>query len=259
MQGRWRGLWRKARWSVAQRGWKGTLAAAAGGLRRPRLPGRAVSHPFDVQHGTDTGGLLGGGSLASGGKNDAYITAYVGVPPSRLREGIARWQATLPEGERLEDFAFVDLGCGKGRALLVASEHPFREVAGVELNGGLVAIAEANVRQWTAGEKAICPVTVTCGDATEFTLPDGPCLVFLYNPFTAPVVRAVLDALAKRMGGGSPRLDIVFQTEQPETPLRVDDRLQLLWTGTCPLAGEDAVADPVSSPEDVTSLYRWIA
>jgi hypothetical protein len=30
---------------------------------------------------------------------------------------------------------FLDLGCGKGRALLVASELPFRDIMGVELFG----------------------------------------------------------------------------------------------------------------------------
>ena len=40
------------------------------------------------------------------------------------------------------DFALLDLGSGKGRALLMASDYPFRRIIGVELLPELHAIAE---------------------------------------------------------------------------------------------------------------------
>ena len=46
------------------------------------------------------------------------------------------------------DFVFVDLGSGKGRMLLVASEFPFRQVIGVELAQELHEIAEGNIQQF---------------------------------------------------------------------------------------------------------------
>ncbi|QDT37699.1 class I SAM-dependent methyltransferase [Stratiformator vulcanicus] len=44
-----------------------------------------------------------------------------------------------------EQFSFVDLGSGKGRVLLMASEFPFREVVGVELSSQLHEIAANNI------------------------------------------------------------------------------------------------------------------
>ena len=45
-------------------------------------------------------------------------------------------------------FTFVDLGSGKGRTLLMASDYPFRRIIGVELLPSLHQIAQENLRQY---------------------------------------------------------------------------------------------------------------
>lgn len=249
--------WRKIRWSLAHRGVGGTLRVlgSAVGRRSSREPERV--HPFDQQFGTDTGGLIGGGALAVGSVNDAHITAYVGIAPSRLRAGLDQWESLLLPGEKVTDFCFVDLGCGKGRAVLLASERPFRDVTGVELNPGLAATAERNVQVWKElGRGVVCPV-VQQGDVTEFAYPQGALLVFIYNAFGAPVLRRVLDALERQVLRSGCRVDLLYQNEGPTLPLRSDPRLTLLWTGSLPVEEQEAGAELVGSPEDVTSLYRW--
>ena len=80
-----------------------------------------------------------------------------------------RWRALHLD---FQDFNFVDIGSGKGRALLLASDYPFREIIGIELSPELDRVAQ--------GEVAICevirpgrtvhrpPVTCIQGDAAEF-------------------------------------------------------------------------------------------
>ena len=252
------GALRKVRWSVAHRGWGGTLRVALGALWRRGGTEPERVHPFDTRYGTDTGGLIGGGTLAVGSRHDAYITAYAGVAPSRLNAALDRWAGALADGERVQDFSFADLGCGKGRAMLLASQRPFREVVGVELNPGLAATAEQNVAVWRAAGRTAVPLRAVCGDATELAYPAGPVLVFIYNSFGVPVVRAVLDALERHVRSTGARVDVLFQNEGPEMPLRADGRLGLLWTAQLPLDAEDVAAELVGSPEDVTSLYRWV-
>lgn len=250
-------LLRKVRWSVTKRGVLGSAQAAWVALRRRPEGGVARPHPFDEQHGTDTGGVIGGGALAAGHPNDRYITAYAGVAPSRLRAALDRWEEGL-EGERLEAFSFVDLGCGKGRAMLLASERPFREVLGVELSAELVGVAQRNVVLWEEMGRQRAPIRVVQGDATELAYPDGPCLVFVYNSFGVPVVRAVLEALHRHVQRTGARVDFLFQNEGPEMPMREDGRLRPVWSAALPFVGEDAAAEPVGTPEDVTSLYRFV-
>ena len=193
-----------------------------------------------------------------GSRHDAQITGYAAVASSRLVGALELWERLLPEGERLEDFSFVDLGCGKGRAVLLASERGFREVVGVELNPELTRTAEANVTLWKERGRQRSPTRIVCGDATEIAYPRGPLLLFLFNPFGAAVMKEVLDAVERHVRSAGARVDLIYQNESPETVLRSDPRLCPLWTGTLAMSAEDAATDPVASPEDVTGLYRWM-
>ena len=98
----------------------------------------APVHPFDEAHGTDTGGLIPGAALATGHASDAQVTAYYAVAPSILDGLIDVWLGTQPPHD-IEEYTFLDVGAGKGRAMLTASQHPFRQVVGIELNPGLAA------------------------------------------------------------------------------------------------------------------------
>ena len=53
------------------------------------------------------------------------------------------------------EFTFLDIGSGKGRALLLAAEYPFRRIVGVELMPELNSMAEENIRRF-ASQKRPC-------------------------------------------------------------------------------------------------------
>lgn len=93
-------------------------------------------------------------------------------------------------------FAFVDLGSGKGRALLLAAEFPFRRIQGVELLPELHSIAVQNARQFRAGAERQ-RIELRCGDARGFAYPSGPLLVFLFDPFPGHVLETVIANLGK--------------------------------------------------------------
>jgi SAM-dependent methyltransferase len=241
------------RWSLAHRGAKRTLRAGLARMRRqaaPNLPGatRPV-HPFDAQYGVDTGGFIGGGELSDGTANSRWITAYHAVPPSRFAAVIERWR-NLPGTAPLSDVVFLDLGCGKGRALLLAAEVGFRDVLGVELNAPLAAVAELNLQRWQALDRMRSPARVLHADATALTLPTPPLLVFLYNPFQAPVLRRVLERLDS-LPAAPGTIDIVYMVPAHEAVFADFPQFTRLWTGPMGAVDED-----IASPEDRCSLYR---
>ena len=94
---------------------------------------------------------------------------------------------------------FVDLGCGRGRALVLAARSGFRRVIGVELDEELVADARNNLALWTArkrnGATPSTDLTVEHEDAAAFAPPPGPLLVFLFNSFGPETLRRVLETL----------------------------------------------------------------
>jgi predicted RNA methylase len=242
----------KLRWSIQHRGVAGTIEAAAKSLGRglqqqPQRP----PHPFDREHGTDTGGLITGADLASGHPSDRHIEGYAAVPPSRFDNILARWQTSDP-AHAVADYTFVDLGCGKGRAVLLASELGFREVVGVELNPALVATAQANTDVWSAAGKALCRIRIEQGDAAEFAWPSTPCVVFLYNPFGAAVMRQVLERVATTYR----RSDLEILYSKPEQTEAFAHAFELIWCEAVAISPEDLAADPVADPADETRAYR---
>lgn len=144
---------------------------------------------FDARHGTDTSGRMIPDELGIddvSAREQAIL--YLPSPPR-----VTRWMLNAV-GVAHEDYTFIDLGCGKGRVVLVASEYPFRRVVGVELSDMLVQVARRNVATYAAMSRCK-QVEIACMDATTCAWPDGPLLVHLYHPFEADVLRRVLQSL----------------------------------------------------------------
>lgn len=248
--------WDKLRWSIHHRGVAKTVEAAAKGIGRrlqpqPELP----PHPFDPEHGTDTGGLIAGGELAAGHPSDRFIEGYAAVPPSRFRSILARLQLSEPP-HPLGEYTFVDLGCGKGRALLLASELHFREVVGVELNPSLAAIARSNVTRWIGAGNAGCPIRVEQGDAIEFTWPENPVVLFLFNPFGAELMNRLADKLVALFGDRPDDLEVLYY--KPEQAVAFVRHFKMIWCEAIGLAPEELAVDPVADPRDEICAYRLL-
>ena len=241
--------------------------------KRRLLPGLAVKdgfmrHPFDLEFGVRTSGLVAGRNLKSGHRADRHNTAYFGVAPSVFREMIVRWRRSKPFAP-IDQFTFVDLGAGMGRALLLAAGLPFRAVVGVELNPTLARIGRKNMALWRAAGRAHSPMRMVCRDAAEFALPDGPCVVFLFNPFGAPVLRRLLAACSRTFAGREGQLDILYVNNEQERVLRQQDGFARLFNGEVRRSRADAIADhrilanqpegeyAVTNWEDC-SIYRWV-
>jgi SAM-dependent methyltransferase len=125
---------------------------------------------------------------------------------TRLLETFSRgqYQASEPQlfheildsvPERLTGFTFIDMGSGKGRALLMASEYPFARVIGVEIIPELHAVAEKNIALFKSQTGDGPDIRSWCGDARNFEFPDGPSVVYFFNPFPEDVLRRVLQNL----------------------------------------------------------------
>jgi SAM-dependent methyltransferase len=97
------------------------------------------------------------------------------------------------------DFTFLDLGSGKGRTLLMASDYPFRRIVGVELLPSLNHIAQENLCQYTSESQKCFALESICADATSFPLPDGPFVIYLFNPFPESGLRRVIRNLEQSL------------------------------------------------------------
>ena len=156
------------------------------------------AHPYDVRMGIRASGFLPTYLLYTGRPEDEHNNSYLGCVPDTLR----RVLAVLPDPAR---WAFIDLGCGKGRALAVASELPFRSILGIELSPDLVRVARSNARVIARREPGRTRIDLQVGDASVPAIA-GPTVLLLYNSFDAPLVERLLDTVEAAAAGGSPVL-----------------------------------------------------
>jgi hypothetical protein len=89
--------------------------------------------------------------------------------------------ATCPKID-FREFTFIDIGSGKGRALLMAADYPFRCILGVELLPDLHRVAEENIGKYKSDSQLCFAIDCVRGDAGEFAFPPEPAVLYLFNP-----------------------------------------------------------------------------
>ena len=144
-------------------------------------------HPYDRANGTRTSGMLPNFLISPGEPIDAPTTSYSATQPSIIRTALA----AIPAPRNCQ---FVDIGCGKGRPLLVATEFGFPAITGVELSPALSRIARRNAEIFARAHPERTRIGVVTGDALQYRLPEQKLVIFLYRPFDlAPTERLVAN------------------------------------------------------------------
>lgn len=123
---------------------------------------------------------------------------YTAIPIGAFKQMIRRVDVDRSR------YDFVDIGCGKGRALILASQMGFRKVIGVELASELCQIARRNAVRLQERSPSLSPIEIVEADATLYEFPNTPLVVLLYNPFGPELLDKVIGRLAVSLND-SPR------------------------------------------------------
>ncbi len=150
---------------------------------------RSRQDDFDRKYGTNTGGIEPLWKLRIRSPNAEFGTRYEATNQQDFVNAIRFLK------EDLTQFVFVDLGCGKGRTLLMAGELGFREVVGVEFAHELASIARQNL-----ANRGLRDAVVHHLDAAEYKFPNASTIAYLYNPFSEQVARRVVENMRESEG-----------------------------------------------------------
>jgi SAM-dependent methyltransferase len=177
-----RGLFGAVRW----------YAASAVELLRDLTPARRKSRysdiDYDFEHGVDT--TWANVSLRTRLRELLSGGQYQPSEPALFHELLNSMPVAV------DGFTFIDLGSGKGRTLLMASEYPFRRIIGVELLAELNQIAQQNIARYRSQQPQKCSAIEShAGDARSFEFPPEALVLYLFNPFPEYVLREVLANL----------------------------------------------------------------
>lgn len=148
---------------------------------------------------------------------------YQPSEPSLFHEMISR----LPC--KFEEFTFIDLGSGKGRALLMASDYPFQRIVGVELLPALHDVAKRNIEGYRGERQRCFEIAVTCGDARFFEFPAGPIVLYLFNPLPESGLRDVIANLERSLEERPREVWVVYHNPLLEEILAGARHLTRAW------------------------------
>lgn len=198
-------LRRKIARSLADRGVRATLrrlvafpiGRVASALRETtpeRRRYRREERAFDRRFGIDTRRGRDPGWMARiPGVNWRHGRGYA---PAPFRDVSAALDGLGADPAR---FVFVDVGAGKGRAMLLAADRPFRRVVGVEYAPRLCEIAAENLTRYRSQRPGGPELSIVEADAVEWAFPLEPLVVFFHHPFDEPVFRVVLENLERSL------------------------------------------------------------
>lgn len=193
-----------------------TIKASLIGFLPARRRASEQKSPFDEQFNVDTAGVVRIASLDISSPNYIHARYYKASNPEYLRDALGNL------GIDYRNYTFLDFGSGKGLALLVASEYPFRHIIGLEFGAELHRIAEQNIGRYRSSTQQCRSIRSVCADATTFELPGEPLVCYFYEPFEAPVLKKVLDNFASWIAGKSKPLIIIYHGAGRDSALHRD-------------------------------------
>ncbi|MGH9498216.1 MAG: class I SAM-dependent methyltransferase [Terriglobales bacterium] len=145
---------------------------------------------YDWDHRVDTTG-------ATVGWRDRLLgllhSPYQPTDPALFREMMANLSVDCRE------FVFIDIGSGKGRVLLMAADHAFKRIVGVELLPELHRVAQENVNKYKSDSQGCFAIQALCGDARKFIFPTEPTVLYLFNPLPEPGLERLLANLEQSL------------------------------------------------------------
>lgn len=191
-----RGSWRAYLWSLVRAG--NPLYLAATKLRR------AENFAFDRRCRTETEQPVYPEQLSLPAESAADALFYAATPVRDFRR-VVRASGVVPQ-----EFTFLDLGCGKGRALMLAQEFGFARVIGVEADRRLYEIAARNLSRWREQQPAAPATELVHQDARHVQLPGGNLFIYLFNPFHGALLDEVVARIARAARDPSRKLIIAY-------------------------------------------------
>lgn len=91
-------------------------------------------------------------------------------------------------------YSFIDYGCGKGRAMIVAAKEGFKNVSGIDLAEELCIIATKNI-EIVAKRFPATTFSVFHANATSYQSIDLFDVFYFFNPFGRQVMSAVVEQI----------------------------------------------------------------
>ena len=164
----------------------------------------------DKRLGIDTRGYIAVDDLDVSDETRQYSEVYAPTPAKIFRSILNDLELDFTA------FDLVDIGCGKGRTLIVAKPYGFEAYIGVEHSSYLAHVAKANCEGFLSNSRILNI------DARNMEFSDRPQLIYMYSPFNDAVLSDFFKNVNQTYTKNRRAFVIIF-TEDPDTrPIPLD-------------------------------------
>ena len=198
-----------ALWCLKNKGLKGFFSFVFSTL---------ADYTFDYKYGTQTRKRVDCDELETSSSNKDSASRYQATkerPFRKLMEVIE-----LPQGS-----VFVDVGCGKGKVLLMASQYGFDRVVGIEFSPPLCEIARQNIETFKKNRKSETKIEVYEGDVLEYPFQHDENVWFLYNPFDGSVLGEFYKNLRRELEEYPREIYFIYHISEHKDQIEADGYL----------------------------------
>jgi len=176
---------------------------------------------FDVVNGTDTALGIRKKALFDGCSftDVEYMNDYVATYTSRIKAAINK---LIEIDSSVKGHFFYDLGCGKGKVLVLAERAGFKNIFGVEISPDLITICKKNLKI-TKSEN----ISVLESDAAKINISNERCVFYIYNSFERPLLNKVLANIYASYEMKKREMYIIYidpRSLSDNTAIELDDR-----------------------------------
>lgn len=143
--------------------------------------------------------------LEERGIDTDHSTIYMPVSYSLLEEMIEQLN-------RLTNSSFnhfLDIGCGKGRALCVAANKGFAKVTGIDFSKEFCKAAEKNLSM-TRKQFPDLQYKIINNDAFYFEIPNDVDCIFMFNPFDDVIMSGVAENILESFEINSRPITLIY-------------------------------------------------
>ena len=152
--------------------------------------------------GIDTTGADELKNLAENGVDISSATIYMPVSYDVLEEFFTKINLSAYKH-------FLDIGCGKGRAMCVAASYNIPKVSGVEFSKDLYNDARKNIKAIEEKYRKT-EFDIYNNDAFYFEIDDDVDCIFMFNPFDETIMHGVMENIETSVENNPRKITIVY-------------------------------------------------
>lgn len=159
----------------------------------------------EKKYGINTTGADELFKLEKQGIDISHATIYMPVSYKLLEEIFEQ----LDSHKNKPQTHFLDLGCGKGRALCVAAHQGIKKITGLDFAKDLCETAKENLAI-TKEKIPTLEYRIINNDAFYFEIPDDVDCIFFFNPFDEIIMSAVVNNIFDSLQNNSRKITIIY-------------------------------------------------